>query len=686
MTEVSVIIPTYCGASRIGKALESVRIQDADVEVVCVVNGPDDGTHDLLLEYQRRFQNFNLKVVRFHGKGAGAARNLGLNAATGERITFLDDDDTLAPGFLGTALEYPNDAIVCMPIWDVPDTGRTPIETSLSARLRALGGKRLYAREAPWLLSFNAAKLIPARLLSRTRYRSDLRSGEDVVFYAELALVAHPEVQFQVVDEVKNGGSVAYLRSVRPGSRSRQSGEFGFDVTERFEVIKALSLLKASEVNQPALVSLQRAQLNFVSRYLEAHPDSRSAALLTGTRLRIPSEIWKELNASAVVETLVISYCFPPFNDPSGTVAAKRVIVNGETVDCISADMSTVRSRDESLQLSVAPYLRKHQILEGPPSFSDWAVISDFGRRTLRLTRSGKEYSRVYTRAMWSASHVAGALIKLSNPSVKWTAEFSDPMRTDATGGSRPGPLVRNRTTRQLTKAVEGSGLTRIPIETHFELVEAATCVLASELLFTNANQLETVTSAYPPDWQRLIRGKSVISPQPTLPRGYYEIGSVPELSNGLVKIGYFGSFYANRGLESILIEAEKLPEPLREKIEFVIFTRTPTEVELEVQTIAPNVRVTCREYLEFLDFLAALDELEVLLVVDANTGSSGINPFLPSKFADYDGAKSAIWAVEVEGSPISKLAVEFRSNLNQPESISRTLVQISSKDWSARD
>ena len=79
------------------------------------------------------------------------------------------------------------------------------------------------------------------------------------------------------------------------------------------------------------------------------------------------------------------------------------------------------------------------------------------------------------------------------------------------------------------------------------------------------------------------------------------------------------------------------------------------------------------------------LDQLEVLLVIDAQTGVSNMNPFLPSKFADYAGANSAIWAVVEDGSPLSKHHLQFRSFIDNSESIAESLRQIVMTDWSSR-
>src|SRR5699024_3432179 len=46
---------------------------------------------------------------------------------------------------------------------------------------------------------------------------------------------------------------------------------------------------------------------------------------------------------------LVLAYCFPPYNDTSGNVMAKRIHESGEIVDIISNNMDRIRSRDDKL-------------------------------------------------------------------------------------------------------------------------------------------------------------------------------------------------------------------------------------------------------------------------------------------------------------------------------------------------
>ncbi len=92
----SVIIPAYNRASLIGATLDSVLNQEdrGDVEIIVVDDGSTDGTMQVLNQYS---QQHGVRVLQQLNRGPGAARNLGLFAATGEYAAFLDSDDLWFP-------------------------------------------------------------------------------------------------------------------------------------------------------------------------------------------------------------------------------------------------------------------------------------------------------------------------------------------------------------------------------------------------------------------------------------------------------------------------------------------------------------------------------------------------------------------------------------------------------------
>lgn len=90
---ISVIIPVYNSAAYLEACLESLAAQEmGDFEALLLDDGSTDGSADILRRWQqdRRFQAFSLT----HG-GVSAARNAGIQRATGDYLFFLDADDLL---------------------------------------------------------------------------------------------------------------------------------------------------------------------------------------------------------------------------------------------------------------------------------------------------------------------------------------------------------------------------------------------------------------------------------------------------------------------------------------------------------------------------------------------------------------------------------------------------------------
>lgn len=91
---VSIIIPVYNVENYIVECLKSVERQTySQIEVVIVDDGSTDSSAQICDEFATKDRRF--KVIHTPNNGVAAARNVGLENASGEYLFFLDSDDLL---------------------------------------------------------------------------------------------------------------------------------------------------------------------------------------------------------------------------------------------------------------------------------------------------------------------------------------------------------------------------------------------------------------------------------------------------------------------------------------------------------------------------------------------------------------------------------------------------------------
>jgi glycosyltransferase involved in cell wall biosynthesis len=94
---VSVIIPAYNAEEYVKDAVTSALNQTYPLqEIVCVDDGSTDGTLEVLRSLESRHPE-QVHVLTGPNRGACAARNRGMERATGDYLQFLDADDILLP-------------------------------------------------------------------------------------------------------------------------------------------------------------------------------------------------------------------------------------------------------------------------------------------------------------------------------------------------------------------------------------------------------------------------------------------------------------------------------------------------------------------------------------------------------------------------------------------------------------
>src|SRR5574344_2128473 len=102
MSRFSIIIPYYNRAKILQRTLESVRKQSfRPLEILLVDNNSTDNGKEIAEDFAKTADEaLTVKMLDCKKKGAAAARNCGLQSASGTFVYFFDSDDEMSEGFM----------------------------------------------------------------------------------------------------------------------------------------------------------------------------------------------------------------------------------------------------------------------------------------------------------------------------------------------------------------------------------------------------------------------------------------------------------------------------------------------------------------------------------------------------------------------------------------------------------
>lgn len=189
---ISVVVPTYNRARFLRFALNSVLAQTyRDFEVVVVDDGSTDETEHLVSEYSGR-----VRYIYQENRGRGAARNVGVQHATGEYIAFLDSDDVWYLDKLARQIAFleanPDSMFVHGPVDFVREDGsRDEKETRRVRRLFEDAKRRGYSYESlvDSCVMFTSAVMVKRDCFERNGgfVESAFTAREDFEWYLRVA-------------------------------------------------------------------------------------------------------------------------------------------------------------------------------------------------------------------------------------------------------------------------------------------------------------------------------------------------------------------------------------------------------------------------------------------------------------------------------------------------------------------
>lgn len=187
MAKISVIIPVYNVEKYIGNCLLSLENQSIfdDLEIILVDDGSIDSSFSYCNGFHQKYPN-NVVVIRQSNKGVSAARNIGLNRATGEYITFLDADDTIEYDTYEFLLENIKKHQVDMVLTDltfVYSNGKYKKKRKEMVKKYHSNKEIMKAFLSGEVLSVNIVdKLFKKDIIGKVRFMENYSVGEDMYF------------------------------------------------------------------------------------------------------------------------------------------------------------------------------------------------------------------------------------------------------------------------------------------------------------------------------------------------------------------------------------------------------------------------------------------------------------------------------------------------------------------------
>lgn len=179
---ISIIIPVYNTAQYLPRCLNSIINNTYhNLEILCVNDGSCDNSLSVLQEYADN--DSRIVIVNQKNSGVSAARNTGMDMATGDFLAFIDSDDWIHPQYFEILLRmqqmYHADCVVCgVEIAENKQDAQCIDTNSVDVSAVNLHDvmKDKFGRTNIW------GRIYTKDLVGKTRFPVEIKIAEDTVF------------------------------------------------------------------------------------------------------------------------------------------------------------------------------------------------------------------------------------------------------------------------------------------------------------------------------------------------------------------------------------------------------------------------------------------------------------------------------------------------------------------------
>lgn len=189
---ISIIVPVYNAEKYLKQCLDSIKEQTfTNWEAILVDDGSTDNSGKICEEYSETDNRFT--VIHQHNQGASTARNIGIERANGDWITFIDADDYVDANYLECLYKHNDYAEKTLIIQGLKQISNNRIANNIEFAEETLTGKdveKAFDGLRIFEHGYTVAKLYNNRMIQQKniRFDKDISYSEDMLFMMEYIL------------------------------------------------------------------------------------------------------------------------------------------------------------------------------------------------------------------------------------------------------------------------------------------------------------------------------------------------------------------------------------------------------------------------------------------------------------------------------------------------------------------
>ena len=194
---ISVIIVTWNSEDDIADCIESVWMQNLNVEIICVDNNSFDNTKEIIRRLKEKYENISL-IENKENFGYTFASNQGINLSKGKYIFFLNPDTTLTDGAMS----------VLYGTFDKNEKASVPMI------LNEDGSLQLSVRNLPTYTDVFFEIFLLSKIFPKSRYFARWKNkyfNYNISQYAEQPMAAAFLIERNTLNELKNFDDRYYM-------------------------------------------------------------------------------------------------------------------------------------------------------------------------------------------------------------------------------------------------------------------------------------------------------------------------------------------------------------------------------------------------------------------------------------------------------------------------------------------